>query len=81
MEGPLLTIVLAAIGWTIILTAVFVATFMAINNRFDTVNARIDSKFDAVNSRIDSLRHDMDARFDALRDLILQQGQRENARE
>lgn len=77
MENALLTIVLASIGWTIILTAIVIATFMAINNRFDTINNR----FDTVNGRIDNLRRDMDARFDALRDLILQQGQGANAKE
>ena len=60
MESPLLTIVLASIGWTIILTTVMVATFWAISNRFDTVNSRIDSRFD-------SLRRDIEA----LRDLVL----------
>ena len=37
MENVLLTIVLASIGWTLLLTVAFVGAVLAVNSRFDAL--------------------------------------------
>lgn len=37
MESIMLTIVLASIGWTLLLTVAFVGAVLAVNSRFDAL--------------------------------------------
>ncbi len=55
MEITLLTIVLASIGWTLLLTASVIGAIFAVNSRFASIDKRfasIDRRFASIDKRL-----------------------------
>ncbi len=63
------TLVIASIGWVLLLTVTMLASVWAVNSRFDTIVDRMDHKFEMVDNRLDRLEARMDSletRMDSL---------------
>ena len=52
METIMSTIVLASIGWTLLLTASVVAAVFAVNSKFDALENKFDRKIDGLQDLI-----------------------------
>ena len=67
METIMSTIVLASIGWTLLLTASVGAAVFAVNSKFDALENKFDSKIDALQNTQNTILQRI-----TLQDLILQ---------
>ena len=68
METDISQIVVASIGWTLVLTVAVVAAVFAVNNQF----SGLDRKFEAIDRKIDALDNKFDRKIDNLQNVILQ---------
>ena len=68
METDVSNIVIASIGWTLVLTVAVVAAVFAVNNQFSA----LDRKFEAIDHKIDALDSKFDRKIDNLQNLIMQ---------
>ena len=71
MDIKLSTVVIASIGWTLLLTASVVAAVFAVNTRIDYLSYKFDQKidtldnqFNAVNSKLDMFDTKFNQRFE-----------------
>ena len=57
MEIDVSNIVLASIGWTLVLTVAVMAAVFAVNAQFSSLENKFDRKFEALENKIDELQN------------------------
>ena len=79
MEIKPFTLIVASIGWVLLLTVAVITTTTSVNSRIDALAFNMNTKFDAVDAKIerrfevvDRRFESMDRKIDGLQNLILQ---------
>ena len=57
MEIDVSNIVLASIGWTLVLTVAVIAAVFAVNAQFSSLENKFDRKIEALENKIDGLQN------------------------
>lgn len=72
MEIKPFTLIVASIGWILLLTVAAITTTTSVNSRIDALAFNMNTNFDAVDTKIERKFEVLDRKIDALQNLIVQ---------
>ena len=72
MEVKPFTLIVASIGWILLLTVAVITTTTSVNSRIDALAFNMNTKFDAVDAKIERRFEVVDRKIDTLQNLIVQ---------
>ena len=66
------SLIVASIGWVLLLAVAVIATTTSVNSRIDALAFNMNTKFEAVDAKIERRFEAVDRKIDGLQNLIVQ---------